>query len=288
MKPRYSLSIVLFFFMFSSRLLIGQNKGNLFIIGGGERSSDMMKNFIELSGGFNSNILIIPNASSELLESALDKKNEFEKLGCKSVKYIVFDKNNIDADSTLSIIRNAKGIFFTGGDQVRLTKLFLGTKAISEIKKIYKVGGVVGGTSAGAAIMSKIMITGDELINKDTTSIFFTIQKGNVQTIEGFGFIDDAIVDQHFIIRKRLNRLISVVLENPTKLGIGIDESTAIIVKPDKTFDVIGDRTVMVFDATHSKNIKTNAEGLLTANDIKFHILRAGQTFDMKSKKVIK
>jgi len=95
-----------------------------------------------------------------------------------------------------------KEFFFTGGDQVRLTKLFLGTKAISEIKKIYKVGGVVGGTSAGAAIMSKIMITGDELINKDTTSIFFTIQKGNVQTIEGFGFIDDAIVDQHLLSEK--------------------------------------------------------------------------------------
>jgi len=114
------------------------------------------------------------------------------------------------------------------------------------------------------------MITGDELINKDTTSIFFTIQKGNVQTIEGFGFIDDAIVDQHFIIRKSIESFNFRRSGKSYKLELVLMKSTAIIVKPDKTFDVIGDRTVMVFDATHSKNIKTNAEGLLTANDIKF------------------
>jgi cyanophycinase len=287
MTRKYSLTLFVFLLAVSS-LVVAQNKGNLFIIGGGERSSDMMKNFIQLAGGYNSNLLIIPNAGDDPLESALDKVKEFQTLGCKSIKYVVFDKNNIDADSTLSFIKKAKGIFFTGGDQVRLTKLFLGTKAFKEIKDVYKEGGVVGGTSAGAAIMSKIMITGEEKINKDTSSIFYTIQKGNVETIEGFGFIDDAVVDQHFIIRKRLNRLISVLLENPTKLGIGIDESTAIIVKPNKTFDVIGDRTVMVFDPSHVKNIKTNPEGLFSATDMKFHILQAGQSFDLKTKKVIK
>ncbi len=264
------------------------SKGYLFIIGGGETSAELMTKFINLAGGVNANILIIPNASSVPLESAQDEKDELEKLGCKSVGYFIFEKNNVDSDLALTKIKNAKAIFFTGGDQVRLTKLFLGTKAFNEIHKVYEKGGVIGGTSAGAAIMSKIMITGDELINKDTTTIFKTIQRGNVQTVEGFGFLDDAIIDQHFILRKRLNRLISVLLENPDKLGIGIDESTAIIVKPNRTFEVAGDRTVIVFNPTKTKNIKTNSRGLFSASNINFDILQAGQSYNLKSKRIIK
>ena len=102
-----------------------------------------------------------------------------------------------------------------------ITRVIVGTPLQKKLIEIYRAGAVIGGTSAGAAIMSKVMITGDELINKDSTNIFLAILKGNVQTIEGLGFLDQVIIDQHFVKRKRLNRLISVVLENPTLPGIG-------------------------------------------------------------------
>ena len=157
-------------------------------------------------------------------------------MAAKNIDFIYCDNITADVDSNLLKMENVKAVFFSGGDQARLTDALLGTKLLDKIKKVYDDGGVVGGTSAGAAIMSEVMITGDELINKDKEDFFIVIQKGNIKTTEGFGFVKTAIIDQHFVIRKRLNRLISVVLEYPNLLGIGIDESTAIIVNPDSTF----------------------------------------------------
>ena len=130
--------------------------------------------------------------------------------------------------------------------------------------------------------MSKLMITGNELINKDSSDIFISIQKNNVEVKEGFGFIKTAFIDQHFIKRKRLNRSISIVLENPELLGIGIDESTCIIVNPDDTFEVLGENQVIVFDASNCSEIKVDKNGNLGAENIKMHILLSGDKFDIK------
>jgi cyanophycinase len=109
-----------------------------------------------------------------------------------------------------------------------------------------------------------------------------------VITIDGFGFIDDAIIDQHFLIRRRTNRLISVILEHPTKVGVGIDEATAIWVKPDHTFEVLGKSAVVVYDATDA-DVKRDASGYgLRAADVRMSVLRSGAVYDLKSKKVIR
>ena len=123
----------------------------------------------------------------------------------------------------------------------------LGTKLLEKVFDIYNNGGVVGGSSAGAAIMSEVMITGNELINKDSTVSFVTIEKGNVEVKTGFGFLKNAIVDQHFLKRKRHNRTIASLIEHPNLFGIAIDESTGIIVYPDETFEVIGSYQVLVY-----------------------------------------
>jgi cyanophycinase len=136
--------------------------------------------------------------------------------------------------------------------------------------------------------MSEVMITGNELINKDTSDIFISIQKNNVEVKEGFVFIKTAFIDQHFIKRKRLNRSISVLLENPQLLGIGIDESTCIIVNPDDTFEVLGENQVIVLDATNSSNIGVDKNGNLGAQNIKMDILLSGDKFDLINKEVIK
>jgi cyanophycinase len=262
-------------------------KGYLYIIGGGERPNYMVKKIVELAGGTKSKIVIIPMASSVPLESALWQKYEFEKAGAGKVDFVMFSYETVDADSNLSILDGATGVFFSGGDQSRLTKSMLNTKMLQKIKMIYSNGGVISGTSAGAAVMSKIMITGNELVNKDSTRYFASVKKGNIETVEGFGFIENAIIDQHFVKRKRLNRLITVVLENPKIIGIGIDESTAIIVNPDDTFQVVGENTIMIYDATQAEKISTDKNGNLSASQLKIHILKSGDKFSLKDIKVL-
>ncbi len=107
-------------------------------------------------------------------------------------------------------------------------------------------------------------------------------------TAEGFGFLDDVIIDQHFIKRKRLNRLISLILENPSKLGVGIDESTAIVVYPNRRLEVIGESQVIIFDASKSNHLRKNGKDKIGASNIFMHVLLPGQKFDLKKKKVVK
>ncbi|MCX6150548.1 MAG: cyanophycinase [Ignavibacteriales bacterium] len=286
MKNLKTLFTVIFLFIIALSSF-AQEKGHLVIIGGGNRDEYLMRKFIELAGGNDAGVVIFPMASSEPVETALYQLKELKSYGCSNISFINCNKQNADADSNLKKLDNVKGVFFSGGDQANLTAALLGTKILDKIKKIYNEGGVIGGTSAGAAIMSKVMITGDELINKDTSNIFKMIKKGNVKVTEGFGFFKNVIVDQHFITRKRLNRLITVVLENPNLLGIGIDESTAVIVNPDNTFDVLGENTVMVYDATEANKITTDKNGNLSASEIKMHLLKSGDRFNLKTKSVI-
>jgi len=135
--------------------------------------------------------------------------------------------------------------------------------------------------------MSKIMIVGDEKRKVEEGHAFETIQADNIVTSPGFGFIDTAIIDQHFVTRKRHNRLISLIVEHPDLLGIGIDESTAIIVKPDETFEVVGEKNVIVYDPTRSITEISPSQAMSGFNII-MHILKTGDKFDLKAKKVIK
>lgn len=268
-------------------LTFSQNKGNLFIIGGGSIPDYMIKEYTNLAGGKDSKFLIIPFASSEQEFAINSFTKKLNSAGCTNIVSVIGTKEQIDADSNLAKLTNVKGVFFTGGDQSKLTGVLLGTKFLEKIKEIYNKGGTIGGTSAGAAVISEVMLTGNEKLNTDTVNSYTFIKKDNIETAKGFGFLTNAIIDQHFIKRKRLNRLISIVIENPKLLGIGIDESTAIIVKPNDTFEVIGESNVIVFDATKSKNISVNKNGNLSVNDIKMHLLKEGDQFNLKNLKII-
>jgi cyanophycinase len=280
--------ILLLVLIFTGELIFAQSKGHLVIIGGGKRPDYMMKEIIRLAGGEDSKIVVIPNASSEPEETASYQVNQLKELGAKNSDYILCNRTNADSEENLNKLKEASGIFFSGGDQSRLTSDFLGTKFLESIHQIYNNGGVISGTSAGAAVMSEVMITGNELLNKDSSSAFITIETNNIETVEGFGFIKDAIIDQHFIMRKRLNRLLSLVIENPTLLGIGIDEATAIKVKPDNTFEVMGESQVIVFDAFNSSSTNANENGKLGIVYLTTHILLPGQSYDISNRKVLK
>ncbi len=267
--------------------LNAQAKGHLVIIGGGDKPDVVIQKIIQIGGGDNGKILVIPNASSEQVESAVWQVDQFKSFGAKNVSPVYFTRESANDDSIINKFDDADCVFFCGGDQSRLTADLLGTKLLNKIRQVYENGGVISGTSAGAAVMSKVMITGNEFINKDTTEIFNMIEKGNVETTEGFGFITNAVIDQHFIKRKRNNRLINVILENPDLLGIGIDESTAILVNPDNTFEVLGESEVIIYDPSDAKDIKVNDKGKICVNNLKINILFAGQKFDMNKRQII-
>lgn len=279
------LLIILIFFTCS---LISQDKGHLVIIGGGDKPSYVLQKIIDFAGGNDAKIIVIPNASSEPTESGEYNADEFIKLGCDNVSYLYCNRDEANQDSISKWLVGVTGVFFSGGDQAFLTRDLLGTKLLDAIKKIYENGGVISGTSAGAAVMSQIMITGNELKNTDSTDIFITIEKGNVENVEGFGFLNTAIIDQHFIKRKRLNRLISMVLENPDLIGIGIDEATSIIVSPDDKFEVLGENQVMIFNPINTLYIKEDSHGNLGVENLQIDILVSGDKYDLKKHSVIK
>lgn len=277
-------SIILFVFVFNC-LNFSQSKGHLLIIGG-VQTPEIEKKFVELAGGSDARIIIIPNAGSEpKLNSEIEQKT-FTSLGAKA-DYILFTHETADDEANLKKMEWANAVFFTGGDQSDLTRDMLGTKLLEKVFDIYNNGGTVGGTSAGAAVMSEVMITGNELINKDSSVSFVTIEKGNVEVKRGFGFLTNVIIDQHFLKRKRHNRTISVLIEHPNLFGIAIDESTSIIVNPDDTFEVFGNNQVLVYDPTNSKNIREDKNGNLGISNMKLHVLISGDKFDMKTKEVI-
>lgn len=263
-----------------------QTKGKLVIIGG-VQTKEIVKKFVELAGGNDAKIIVIPNAGSEPVKWSKVQVEEFEELGAKA-DYLLFTRETADNEANLKKMGWANAVFFLGGDQSDLARDMLGTRLLSKVFDIYNYGGIVGGSSAGAAVMSEVMITGNELINKDSTVSFVTIEKGNVETKQGFGFLTNVIVDQHFLKRKRHNRTIAALIEHPNLFGIAIDESTGIIVYPDETFEVIGNNQVLVYDPTSGENIREDKNGNLGISNMKLQVLICGDMFDMKTKEVIK
>jgi cyanophycinase len=284
MKKMFCTILVIIFII--SVQSFTQTKGKLLIVGGAQ-TSEIEKKFVELAGGTDARIIIIPNAGSEpKLMSEIEQKT-FNELGAKA-DYILFTRETADDEANLKKMDWANAVFFTGGDQSDLTRDMLGTKLLQKVYDIYNNGGTVGGTSAGAAVMSEVMITGNELVNKDSTVLFVTIEKGNVEVKQGFGFLKNAIVDQHFLKRKRHNRTIAALIEHPNLFGIAIDESTAIIVYPDETFEVYGSNQVLVYDPTSGKDIREDKHGNLGITNMRLQVLINGDKFDMKTKEVIK
>jgi hypothetical protein len=158
--------------------------------------------------------------------------------------------------------------------------------ALRAIQDRFRAGAVVGGTSAGAAVMSDSMITGNQFWPGMTVAVdspsFSRITRGSIEIVPGLGFVHTAIVDQHFIRRQRENRLFSVVLERPSLLGVGIDEGTALKVTPDGKWTVMGRSSVMVLDARHSRVTQSQA-GSLGAVGIRVSLLPSGSTYDPRT-----
>ncbi|QSB28798.1 cyanophycinase [Flavobacterium sp. CLA17] len=257
------------------------SKGKLFIIGGGKKSKLLLQELINVSGLKEDNfIALLPMASEEPDSAAYYAKKEFVAIGINPDKIKSFNfKKELQSKPQIDSLKKATLIYITGGDQNLFMDKVLHTSAYNAIHEAYKNGATIAGTSAGAAVMSHKMITGIEHKHPRYTGEFKTIEAGNFEIKEGLGLLPSAIIDQHFIYRMRMNRLLAVALENPDKKAIGIDESTAIIVQGDSAM-VTGLSQVILLENLNKESIKTR-NGLLGGKNINVNILLPGDKFKL-------
>jgi cyanophycinase len=266
-------------------------RGHLFIVGGGPQSAELVQRFVDLAGGKKAKIVVFAMASSDGKESGEEKAEDLRKLGADAHAYFI-DHDEANSDSMEKNMQGVTGVWFGGGDQVLLTKALLGTRVEKAIHDRYQAGAVVGGTSAGAAVMSNPMLTGEERHPggvrppSDSSQHFMTIARDNMELVPGFGMIRGVLIDQHFLRRRRHNRFISTVLDTPPHLGVGIDESTALIVYPDGHWSVMGESAASVYDARHAK-ITAQGAPVLGESGLILSVLPSGSSYYPATGKVV-
>jgi cyanophycinase len=263
-------------------------RGQLVIIGGGTPNPRILRKFVDLSGGDKATLVVLPMASEDAPGAGQSAVEELTLAGARSVQTLILDRDLANTSSALALLRAASGVFFSGGDQSRLTRALKNTDAEVLLHEMFRGGAILAGTSAGAAVMSEIMITGGERRPDSEDYANGKIEADNVVTAPGFGFLEGVIVDQHFVRRARNNRLLSLILENPSCLGVGIDERTSIWVKPDHTFEVLGEGAAIVFDAKTATVRRLGGGPGLEAAGVTVHVLRDGSIFDLNGRRVIR
>ncbi|MBU3209798.1 cyanophycinase [Clostridium algidicarnis] len=261
----------------------GIDKENLIIIGGAEdkKGNKEILKYVSSIINKSKDKLLIATVATENPKEVGESYNElFVDLGVKNVDILyVNSRKEATYKNNIQKMKEASLVFFTGGDQLRITSVLGGTPLYEAMKAAYEEGCVFVGTSAGASVMSHTMITEG---NDDESP-----RKCTLKMAPGLGFIKDIIIDQHFAQRGRIGRLLVGIAENPEVLGIGIDEDTAIVVNRNGTFKVIGSGAVYVIDGrsiTKSNVSEQFPEELLSIFDVNMHVLKKGNGFNLNSK----
>lgn len=257
--------------------------GNLIIIGGAEDKEGKKEILKKVCNSINKNedmLLIATIATEYPKEAAAKYKRVFGELKVKKIRILdigermqAFDEENVN------LINQASLIFFTGGDQLRITSLIGGTPVYDALKQSVERGTFMVGTSAGASVMSDTMIVQGN--DEDSP------RKCTLKMAPGLGLIKDVIIDQHFAQRGRIGRLLTGIAQNPEVLGIGIDENTAIIADKDGIVDVIGEGAVYFIDGTtitYTNVSELHGDDILSMHNIKLHVLTDGEKFDLIKK----
>lgn len=274
------IALTLFFILCFSLANAQKPKGKLFIIGGGNRSDQLMQHVVDLAQFKKTDYIVVLPMSSEEPDSAyIYFRDQFQKLVPNPIVMLNFDKTTVQNPKLNDSLQKAKLIFISGGDQTRFMNVVANTPVFNSIHKAFQNGSIIAGTSAGAAVMSEKMITGNQKLEKEYSGTFDNIRFDNLETTPGLGLVTTAIIDQHFLRRSRYNRLISAMVEFPHLTGIGIDESTAIIVD-DNTISVVGESEVIVMK--NPKGIqKLKQNKLISMEKMEMSIYVAGQQFKL-------
>jgi cyanophycinase len=268
--------------MCASKVAEGKQRGWIIPIGGAEEkenSPQILRRFVELAGGRRADIVVIPTAS-QLQATGPRYERIFSELGAERVSSIDFDtRRDAEEPGRVARLQQATGVFFTGGNQLRLTTLLGGTLVAKTVRVLNAAGVPVAGTSAGAAFISEHMIAfGDE----GTTPV-----AGSVRLAPGLGLTNRFIIDQHFRQRDRLGRLLTALAYNPFAVGIGLDEDTAAFIAPDNTVHVEGSGGITVVDAADVQfsSMDSVAEGQpVCLLGVKLHLLVRGATFNLHTR----
>ncbi len=268
--------------MCASKVAEGRQRGWIVPIGGAEEKENapaILRRFVQLSGGDQADIVVIPTAS-QLRSTGPRYERIFGDLGAARVTALDFDtRRDCEEQSRIDRLQRASGIFFTGGNQLRLSTLLGGTAIAKAVRLMNAAGVPVAGTSAGAAFISEHMIAfGDE---------GSTPMAGSVRLAPGLGLTNRFIIDQHFRQRDRLGRLLTALAYNPFAVGMGLDEDTAAFIAPDNTVHVQGSGAITVVDAAEVQfsSMDSIAEGQpVCLLGVKLHILTQGATFNLHTR----
>ena len=253
---------------------------NLIIIGGAEDKEGKKEILKKVCDSINKDedMLLVATIATEYPKEAASKyKKVFSELNVKNIKILeIGERMHAFDEKNINLINEASLIFFTGGDQLRITSLIGGTPIYDALKKSVESGTFIVGTSAGASVMSDTMIVQGE--DDDSP------RKCTLKMAPGLGFIKDVIVDQHFAQRGRIGRLLAGIAQNPEVLGIGIDENTAITVNKEGIIEVIGESAVYFIDGTtitYTNVSELHGDEILSMHNIKLHVLTSGEKFNL-------
>lgn len=262
-----------------------ETHGELIIIGGAEdKEGDcrILREFIRRAGGLQSRIVVMTVATGLPGEVGEQYMGIFQRLGAEDVRVVdTAHRDNASDPKAIEDVSQATGIFFTGGNQARITECIKDTELDAALHKRFEEGAVIAGTSAGAAMMPDMMI----VVGEGETNPRREVAKMD----RGMGFLPNVVIDQHFAQRGRLGRLLSALAQQPASLGFGIDENTAIVVS-GKIVEVVGEGAVTVVD--ESTVTHNNIEKLLPDEDLALcgatlHILPSGYKFDLEKRSPI-
>lgn len=258
--------------------------GTLVIIGGAEDRTGERKILREIAERTKDNrLVIITSASEKPQENWHEYKTAFKSLGVKLFSHVHIDQpDGVHQLDLPALFEDATTIFFSGGDQLRLTSRIGGTPIVEYVLKVFEKGGTIAGTSAGASVMGEVMLVGSE--NDESHKV------GNWLMAPGLNFVENVIIDQHFAQRGRIGRLLGAIALNPGFLGIGIDEGTAILVENQK-FKILGNNAVYVIDGravTFTNIAEASAEKTMSIHDVKLHVLAEYEEYDLVERKILK
>lgn len=258
--------------------------GRLLIIGGHEDREDdkLILRAVAEHVGASGKLVVATTASKVPQQLWEDYERVFRGLGVRHLYKLEIEKREeAKSDQKVKILDDADAVFFTGGDQLKITSQIGDTPIFERLHEIHQGGGMIAGTSAGASVVCETMMVGGDGNGSSRIGV-------GLRMAPGFGLLKGAVVDQHFAERGRMGRLVGAVAQNPRILGIGIDENTAILVKGQRTFTVIGDGAVYVLDGStvsYSNIAEARVEKTLSIYDIRMHILTQGDTFDLGTRR---
>ena len=255
----------------------------LIIIGGGEDRSGDKVILGEVARRVGAGKLVVTTVAMPDPDGLFEQyERAFRALGVRHVfKLGVNERREATEEAKVRVLEDATGVFFTGGDQMKITSQIGDSLVFQRVHEIYRDGGVVAGTSAGASAMSETMLV------EGGQQESFTVG-GSTRMAPGLGLIGGVIIDQHFAERGRVGRLVGAVAQNPKNIGVGIDEQTAIVVEGGRSFYVLGSGAVYVIDGTgvgYSNVAEEEANKTLSVHDLHLHVLSQGDRFDLDSRR---